>query len=56
MGIKGIIFIGIALLGVIVNFSSRRISEKYGISELKVKLSALVTVFIAITLLMIFGK
>ncbi len=56
MGIKGIIFMGIALLGVIVNFSSRSISEKRGISELKIKIAALICVFVAITLLMIFGK
>lgn len=56
MGIKGIIFMVIALAGVIVNFSSRRICEKFGGSELKIKLYALAAVFIAVTLLMIFGK
>ena len=52
----GILFILIALAGVIINFSSHRISEKLNISELKIKLIALVVVIISITLLMIFGK
>lgn len=56
MGIKGTVFIVIAILGAILNFSSRRISDKTGFSELKIKLAALVTVIIFISLLMIFGK
>ena len=56
MGIKGIIFITIALLGVILNFSSRLISGKTKISEIKIKLTALAIVFIAVSLLFIFGK
>ena len=56
MGIRGIIFILIAIIGVIVNYSSRLLSARLNISELKIKLSALITVLISITLLMIFGK
>lgn len=56
MTIKGIIFIFIALVGVVINFTSRRISGKFNISELKIKLTALALVFVSITLLMIFGK
>ena len=56
MGVKGIIFMIIAFLGVVVNFSSRRICEKLGVSELKIKLCALLVVLVSITLLMIFGK
>ncbi len=56
MTIKGIIFIFIAAIGVIINFSSSRISEKFNVSQLKVKLTALLVVIVSITLLMIFGK
>lgn len=56
MGIKGIIFILIAAVGAVINFSSRRIAEKFNISELKIKLAALAVVLVSITLLMIFGK
>lgn len=52
----GILFILIALVGVIINFSSHRISEKFNASELKIKLIALLVVVVSITLLMIFGK
>ncbi len=52
----GILFILIALVGVIINFSSPRISEKFNVSELKIKLIALLVVIVSITLLMIFGK
>lgn len=56
MTIRGIIFIIIALAGVVINFSSHRISERFKIAELKIKLIALLVVIISITLLMIFGK
>ena len=56
MGIKGIIFITVALLGLILNFSSRFVSGKTNISELKIKLTALAVVFISVLLLFIFGK
>ena len=52
----GILFILIAAIGVVINFSSRRISEKINVSELKIKLFALAVVLVSITLLMIFGK
>lgn len=56
MGIKGIIFTALAIAGAAANFTSRRICEKTKISELKIKIAALVIVVAAITLLFIFGK
>ena len=56
MGIKGIIFIALAILGAAANYASKKLSAKTGISELKVKISGLITVIIAVLLLFIFGK
>lgn len=56
MSIKGIIFITFAVLGAILNFSAKVISEKTKFSELTVKVISFVIVLIAITLLFIFGK
>ena len=56
MGIKGILFIALAILGAAANYASKRISEKTGISELKIKIAGLITVVIAVLLLFIFGK
>lgn len=56
MGIKGIIFIATAALGVILNFTARHISKRFNISELGIKLTALFIVFVSVILLFIFGK
>lgn len=56
MGAKGIIFITFALLGAILNFSAKAVSEKTKFPELTVKVISLVIVLISITLLFIFGK
>lgn len=56
MGIKGIIFIALAVIGAVLNFSSKRIFEKFSVSELKIKITALVIVIVSIALLFIFGK
>ncbi len=56
MSIKGIIFLIVALGGLILNFSSSKVSEKTNISELRIKLTALAVVFISAILLFIFGK
>ena len=56
MGIKGIIFIALAVIGAAVNFSSKVICEKIDVSELKIKIIALVIVIVSIALLFIFGK
>ena len=46
----------IAICAAVINFSSRRISEKLPFSELSVKLFALVVVLVCISLIMIIGK
>ena len=56
MGIKGIIFITAALIGAVMNFSSRRMAKRLGISELGIKAAALVIVAVSVILLFVFGK
>lgn len=56
MSIRGIILIIVAILGAVLNFASRYISEKTSASELKIKVCALIIVLISMTLLFIFGK
>ena len=59
LSIKGIIFLIIMVLGVLVNIFSRKIAERKGGDEnflLKIKLIALLLVIVGISLLMIFGK
>ncbi len=56
MGIKGIIFIALALAGAVLNFTSKSISEKIGASELKIKIAALIIVVLSVILLFVFGK
>ena len=56
MSIKGIIFITFAVLGAILNFSAKVISEKTGFSELTLKVISLIVVLISVILLFIFGK
>ena len=61
MHIHGIIFFIIMVLGAVLNFSAKKICEKYfpGNIEnmlLKLKLSGLALVFLGVILLMIFGK
>lgn len=56
MSIKGIIFIALAVTGAMLNFSSKRISEKFSVSELKVKITALIIVVLSVILLFVFGK
>lgn len=56
MGTKGIIFITFALLGAILNFSAKAVSEKAKFSELTLKVISLVIVLVSIALLFIFGK
>ena len=56
MGFKGFIFILLAIFGAVVNFTSRNVAEKTNISEIKIKICALIMVFVSITLLFIFGK
>ena len=56
MGIKGIIFITAALIGAVMNFSSRRMAKRLNISELGIKAAALVIVAVSVILLFVFGK
>ena len=56
MGVQGIIFIAVALFGAVVNFFSRRISARLSISELGIKVTALVIVAVSVILLFVFGK
>ena len=56
MSTKGIIFISLAVLGAILNFSAKLLSEKTKFSELTIKVFSLIVVLISITLLFIFGK
>ena len=56
MSIKGIIFITFAVLGAVLNFSAKTVSEKTTLSELTLKVVSLVVVLVAVTLLFIFGK
>ena len=56
MGIKGIIFISLAILGAVINYTSRPLSEKLNFSQLKIKITAAVIVLLSVTLLFIFGK
>ena len=56
MSIRGIILMATALIAVIANFSSRKISEKFNVSELMIKSAALIVVLICVVILMIFGK
>lgn len=56
MSPRGIILMAIVLVAVIANFSSRKLSEKFNISELKIKVPALIVVLVCVSLLMIFGK
>jgi len=56
MSIKGIIFLAFAVLGAILNYAARPIGEKLNISELRLKVVALIIVVISISLLFIFGK
>lgn len=56
MGIKGTVFIVLAIIGAAINFAARPISERTNISELTVKLSALGLVLVSVILLFIFGK
>ena len=60
MHIHGIIFFVIMVLGAALNFSSRKICEKYFAKSdemlLKLKLTGLFLVFAGVILLMIFGK
>ena len=56
MSIKGIIFITFAVLGAILNFSAKRVSEKTKLEELTLKVISLVIVLISVILLFVFGK
>ena len=56
MGIKGIVFILTALVGVILNYTARPLSKKINIEEIKIKIAALIIVFVAVILLFVFGK
>ena len=56
MSIKGIIFITFAVLGAILNFTAKPISEKVKFSELAIKVVSFIVVLISVTLLFIFGK
>ena len=59
MGIQGIIFMLIALCGVVINFFPQKILHKENADDqslLKIKLTGLVLVIAGISLLMIFGK
>ena len=53
---KGIILIAVALIALIVNYSSPKLSSKFNVSELAIKIPAFIVVLVCITLLMIFGK
>ena len=56
MSPRGIALMTVALLAAIVNFTARPLSEKVKVSELTLKVSALIVVLICVSLLMIFGK
>ncbi len=56
MSIRGIVLISIALIAAIINFTAGKISEKFNISELKIKIGALIVVLICVGTLMIVGK
>lgn len=62
MGIKGIIFMMVALIGFLINFFAKPVAEKCFHREirddeiLKIKLPGLIIVVIGVSLLMIFGK
>ena len=56
MSIKGIIFLTIAILGAILNYTARPLGKKLNFSELKLKVIALIIVVISISLIFIFGK
>ncbi len=56
ISIRGIILIVIALIALIVNYSSPHLSKKFNVSELAIKIPAFIVVLVCITLLMIFGK
>ena len=59
MGIQGIIFMLIALCGVVINFFPQKLLRKKNTDDtslLKIKLTGLVLVVSGISLLMIFGK
>lgn len=56
ISIRGIILIAIAAIGVALNFSAGPLSEKIKLSELTIKVIALIVVLVSVSLLMIFGK
>ena len=56
MGIKGIVFITLAVLGAILNFTAGIVAKKTRFSELSLKVASLIIVLISVTLLFIFGK
>jgi len=56
VSIRGIVFLSLAILGAILNFTARFTSGKTGISELKIKVSALIIVVLSVVLLFVFGK
>lgn len=56
MGIKGMVFVLMAVIGAVLNFAARPISKRINISELTIKLSALGLVLVSVILLFVFGK
>ena len=56
MSIKGIVFITLAVLGAILNFTAGAVAKKTRFSELSLKVASLIIVLISVTLLFIFGK
>lgn len=56
MSIKGIIFISFAVLGAILNFTAKTVSQKTRFSELSVKVCSFAIVLVSVILLFIFGK
>jgi len=56
MSAKGIIFLVFAVLGAILNYAARPLSEKINIPALRLKVIGLIVVLISISLLFIFGK
>ena len=56
MSTRGIIFITLAILGAILNFSARVISSKTKFSELTIKVISFIIVLVAVILLFVFGK
>ncbi len=56
MSIKGIIFITLAVLGAILNYSAKWVSEKVNFSELTLKVISFSIVLVSVVLLFIFGK